>query len=157
MRVRHAFAVSALFCALFNAPAAVAQTATQADGACPMLPSDGGGLYWTALRTVSALLCRAMRNADNREAFALTMTRKVSFRLENDMREEEGEIEGRKVWWHRSEIAGRPNEVVRETLLKLGSDRVAHIYIRSDNAAEVARYQQLVQGLRFQASDLAQR
>jgi hypothetical protein len=147
--------------ALFCASGAFAQSAqpAPADSACPMLPVGNleSNLRWTSLRTDNALLCRALRNDNGSEAFALTMTKKVGFKLESDMREEKGNIQGQQVWWHRSEIAGRPTEVVRETLLKLSSDRVVHIYIRSGDASEVARYQQLVQTLQFAAPDIAKR
>jgi hypothetical protein len=146
-------ALAALFAS--NVCAQAASVAT-VDNGCPTLPVDSNGLHWTSLRTESALLCRALRD-DGREAFALTMTQKVGFRLESQAREEQGRIQGRKVWWHRSEIAGQPNEVVRETLVKLDSDRIAHIYIRSENAAEVAQYQQLVQSLQFATADIASR
>ncbi len=150
-------ALSALFC-VFHASAQSAPSVAT-DSACPMLPASdsNGGLSWASLRTDTAVLCRALRNDNGKEAFALTLTKKVGFKLEIDMREEQGEIQGRKVWWHRGEIAGRPTEVVRETLLKLDSNRVVHIYIRSGDAREVARYQQIVQGLQFEAPDIAKR
>jgi hypothetical protein len=152
-RIRTAL-VFAAFAVLFSS-SAFAQSATIGNG-CPMLPVDGSGLHWTTLRTKSVLLCRALRD-DGREAFALTITKKVGFKLESESREEKGQIQGHNVWWHRSEIAGRPNEVVRETLVKLGSDQIAHIYIRSENATEVAQYQQLVQSLQFATTDIASR
>jgi hypothetical protein len=156
-RSRLMLALSVLFCA--SGASAQSNPPAPADSACPIFPVSNAdsSLRWTSLRTNNSLLCRAVRSDNGNEVFALTLTNKVAFKLEGKMRKERGEIQGQKVWWHRGEIAGRPTEVVRETLLQLGSNRVVHIYIRSDDAGEVARYQQVVQGLQFAAPDIAKR
>lgn len=132
---------------------ATAQSAPE----CPTLPQDAGDLRWNVLRTDSALLCRAMRTDSGQEAFAVTLSRRSPFRPESELRAEEGRIQGEKIWWYRSEIAGRPNELVRETLLKIDRDRVAHVFIRTSDKDTLGRYQTIVQGLEFGAGGLATR
>jgi hypothetical protein len=152
---RHFPFLLALSAVLYSSSAFAQSAPVDAD--CPTLPAEASSLHWASLRTDGALLCRALRNDNGREAFALTMSKKVAFKLDSKSREEQSEIEGHKIWWHRSEIAGQPKEVVRETLVKLSSDRIAHIYIRSEDATEVARYQRLVQSLQFATSNVAKR
>lgn len=128
----------------------------QSAPACPTLPSDAANLQWTTLRTDSALLCRAM-DANGQEAFAVTVARKSPFKPTGSLREESGEMQGQKLWWYRTEIAGRPDELVRETLVKLGGDRVVHVFIRTSDKDTMGRYQRVVQGLQFDAGNVAQR
>lgn len=128
----------------------------QSAPACPTLPSDAANLQWTTLRTDSALLCRAM-DANGQEAFAVTVARKSPFKPTGSLREESGEMQGQKLWWYRTEIAGRPDELVRETLVKLGADRVVHVFIRTSDKDTMGRYQRVVQGLQFDAGNVAQR
>ena len=120
---------------------------------CPNLPQEAGNsLYWRAVQTPTSLLCRAMQSDDGKEAFAVTISRDVPFKLSNDMRDQAGTLEGQKMWWYRSEIVGQPNELIRETVVKLGSDKVVHAFIRTDNSDALGRYMQMVQGLRFNSA-----
>ncbi len=127
----------------------------QSAPACPTLPSDAANdLRWTTLQTDSALLCRAM-DAAGEEAFAVTVARKSPFKPNGSLREESGQMQGQKLWWYSTEIAGRPNEIVRETLVKLGADRVVHVFIRTTDKDTMSRYQRVVQGLQFDAGNVA--
>lgn len=147
--------LSTAFAGLLLAGAATHATAqTAAD--CPTMPPDAG-LTWNVLRTDSLLLCRAMRTDNSQEAFALTLSRKSPFRPESELREEQGQIEGRKFWWYRGEIAGRPKELVRETLVKLDNGQVAHVFIRTEDPATLGRYQGVVQSLQFDGGAFAAR
>ncbi len=128
----------------------------QSAPACPTLPSDAANLRWTSLQTDSALLCRAM-DVSGQEAFAVTVARKSPFKPTGNLREESGEMQGQKLWWYRTEIAGRPDELVRETLVKLGADRVVHVFIRTSDKDTMGRYQRVVQGLQFDAGNVARR
>lgn len=128
----------------------------QSAPACPTLPSDAANLQWTTLRTDSALLCRAM-DANGQEAFAVTVARKSPFKPNGSLREESGQMQGQKLWWYRTEIAGRPDELVRETLVKLSADRLVHVFIRTSDKDTMGRYQRVVQGLQFDAGNVAQR
>jgi hypothetical protein len=116
---------------------------------CPLLPQDAATLRWDVLRTDSALLCRAVDRDTGKEAFAVTLMRKSPFRPDSALREEQGTIQGERVWWYRGEIAGRPNLLVRETLVKVGQDQIAHVFIRTSDAEALGRYQNVVQGLQF--------
>jgi hypothetical protein len=143
---------------LLLSSAVYAQQSVPSSASCPALPADAvGSLQWVTLQTDTALLCRAVRKDDGLEAFALTLTRKSPFKPDSGLREEEGRIQGKKMWWYRSEIAGRPHELVRETLLKLDSGGVAHAYIRTGDASELTRYQQVIQALDFAAPSVAVR
>ncbi len=128
----------------------------QSAPACPTLPSDAANLQWTTLRTDSALLCRAM-DANGQEAFAVTVARKSPFKPTGSLREESGQMQGQKLWWYRTEIAGRPDELVRETLVKLSADRLVHVFIRTSDKDTMGRYQRVVHGLQFDAGNVAQR
>jgi hypothetical protein len=129
-----------------------------AGASCPTLPADAmDSLQWTRLQTDSALLCRAVRKDNGIEAFALTLTRKSPFKPVSSLREEKGAIQGKKMWWYRSEISGWPNELVRETLVKLDSNRIVHVFIRTSDANTLTRYQQVVQNLNFDAPSMATR
>lgn len=129
----------------------------QSAPACPMLPPAAStDLHWVALQTDSALLCRAMDTA-GQEAFAITVARKSPFRPNGSLREESGQMQGQKLWWYRSEIAGRPEDLVRETLVKIGSDRLVHIFIRTKDKATLSRYQQIAQSLEFNTANVANR
>lgn len=142
----------ALSAALFASTASA-----QSAASCPTMPLEAAtDLRWTTLRTDSALLCRAM-DAAGQEAFAVTVARKSPFKPNGSLREESGEMQGQKLWWYRTEIAGRPNELVRETLVKLGGDRVVHVFIRTSDKDTMGRYQRVVQGLQFDATNVAQR
>ncbi len=143
---------SALFAAMVASPASA-----QSASACPTLPSNTATeLRWTMLQTDSALLCRAMDSA-GQEAFAVTVSRKSPFKPSGDLREESGQLQGKNFWWYRTEIAGRPNELVRETLVKLGGDRVVHVFIRTTDKDVMSRYQQVIQGLEFEPANVANR
>lgn len=128
--------------------------AAQNAAACPSLPV-GTDLTWKVLRTDTVLLCRAMRDDNGQEAFAVTLSRKSPFKPDGDLREEQGKIQGEKFWWYRSEIAGRPKDLVRETLVKLNSDQVAHVFIRTEDPATLGLYQGIVQSLEFDGGALA--
>lgn len=144
--------LAALFL-LAAAGSASAQSATQ----CPALPDEAQDLQWSVLRTDTALLCRALRKDDGGEAFAVTLSRKSPFRPNSGLREEAGSLQGEKLWWYRAEIAGRPDELARETLVKLGRDQLVHVSIRTPDAAALKRYQAIVGDLHFDAVGLATR
>jgi hypothetical protein len=129
----------------------------QSTPACPALPPEAAtDLRWTTLQTDSALLCRAL-DSGGQEAFAVTVARKSPFKPNGSLREESGQMQGQNFWWYRTEIAGRPNELVRETLVKLDRDRVVHVFIRTSDKATLGRYQRIVQGLQFEPAAVAKR
>ena len=125
---------------------------------CPVLPAAAmSELHWVILQTDSALLCRAVSKNSGKEAFALTFSRKSPFKPDGNLRAEQAQIEGKRRWWYRAEISGRPDALVRETLIKLDSGGVVHAFIRSGDTGTLTRYQQMVQTLDFAPLSLATR
>lgn len=114
---------------------------------CPKLVADSG-LHWDAMQFPGLLLCRAIRESDASEAFAVTLSRNSPFKPRRSDRAEPAEIDGRKGYWYRSEVAGKVTEV-RETLVELGNDRVAHISLQAASAEQLGETQQQVQRLQF--------
>lgn len=148
------FVSSCLLCA---AGLSYAQSAPS-NSSCPTLPAAAmSELQWVMLRTDSALLCRAVSKDSGNEAFALTMSRKSPFKPDGSLRAEQGQIEGKKLWWYRAEIAGRPDALVRETLIKPASGGVVHAFIRTDDSGRLTRYQQMVETLEFAVPSVAAR
>jgi len=144
---------SILLAALACTPLAHAQDAA---GPCPALPTAAADLVWTDMQAGTLHLCRAI-DAQGREAFAVTISRDSPFKPQRGLREEEGRFGGETLWWYRSEIAGRPDELVREALLEIDRNRVAHVVIRTESPAELKQYQSVVENLRFGDPGLAQR
>lgn len=136
--------------AAFWVYSAIAQSAAPE---CPNLPKDvADSLSWQVLSTPEILLCRAMRNDNGKEAFAVTIGRSSPFKPDAARRDRETVIDGQKTFWYRSEIAGRPNEFNRETLVKVAPNHVAHVFIRTSDIEELGRYQEMVQNLQFNVS-----
>lgn len=120
---------------------------------CPNLPKDAADSFsWQVLSTPEILLCRAIRNDNGKEAFAVTIGRSSPFKPDAAQRDRETVIDGHKTFWYRSEIAGRPNEFIRETLVKVAPNNVAHVFIRTSDIEELGRYQEMVQNLQFNVS-----
>jgi hypothetical protein len=72
------------------------------------------------------------------------------FRPSRGNRAEEAVIDGRGVHWYRGEIAADPNAIVRETLIELDRNHVAHITLRADDEEQKAAAMRQVEALRFQ-------
>lgn len=125
----------------------------QSAATCPSLPSDAG-LRWEQLAGPGFVFCRALR-ADGSEAFAVTLSSDSPFEPSRRNRAEEGSIGGEGVYWYRSEIAGDPDAIARETLVELGPDRVAHISLRADSETQKAEAMRQVGALRFDDARLS--
>ncbi len=125
----------------------------QSSASCPTLPVDAG-LRWEQLDGPGFLFCKAVRDSDGGEAFAVTISRKSPFKPRRTDRAEEASIAGTPVHWYRSELAGQ-SVIIRETLLELGPDRVAHISLRAPDEEAKAQAMQQVQALGFQDARLS--
>lgn len=119
----------------------------QSTGSCPSLPADTG-LTWETKSAGSTQFCRALR-ADGTEAFGLYVAADSPFKPERANRAEEAQIDGRSMYWYRSELAGRPEVEARETLVKLPDGRVAYFWIQATSKDELARSLSQTNGLRF--------
>ena len=128
-----------------------AQTAYQDPLAgCPAFPADTGeSLRWEVLRVPDMLLCRAMSTESGAEAFALTISRESPFKPRRGDRAEVANLNGREVQWYRGEVPSEPNVLIRETLIKIREDRVAHVFMRANDAETLAKRQQMVLSLPF--------
>lgn len=123
---------------------AMAQTASR----CPELPA-ASNLSWQVMDGPDFTFCKAMRDEDGSQAFAVMLRAESSFKPSRSLREQETVIDGHEVRWYRSELALQPNAIVRETLLELGRNSTAHITLRATSEEQLAQTQRLIQGLRF--------
>lgn len=116
---------------------------------CPQLP-DGSDLRWEQRDVPGMVFCKALA-ADGGERFSVTLGESLPFRPDGKLNVGRGSIDGRKVRWYRGGDAFLPGVVIRETLLKLGRGREAHIVIRAPSEEALAEWTPLVEGLRFDA------
>ncbi|MDH5824119.1 hypothetical protein QFW77_14150 [Luteimonas sp. RD2P54] len=128
--------------------AAVAPAWAQTIDACPRLPGDST-LTWTERSSDSFVICRAVTE-DGREVFGLYLAGDSPFQPRRANREEAGVINGQDIRWYRSEVAGDPDKLVRETLLELDRDRVVHIWLHADSEDEMRQSMGMVEALRFE-------
>lgn len=119
-----------------------------ADG-CPQFPA-GSDLRWERRDVPGMVFCKALA-ADGGERFSVTLGDSLPFRPDGALGAGRGTIDGRKVRWYRGSDAFRPGVVIRETLLKLGRGREAHIVIRAPSEEALAEWTPLVENLRFEA------
>lgn len=131
------------FCLLLPLTASAQSAATT----CPQLPS-AAGLSWEVIQPPGLVFCRALRS-DGSEAFAVTLSEESPYRPSRSQRQERGQINGQDVWWHRSELGGSSDKIVREALLELPDDQVAHFAIIANSEDGLAQSQQWVSQLRF--------
>ena len=123
-------------------------TLAQSTSRCPELPA-ASGVSWQVMDGPDFTFCKAMRDGDGSQAFAVMLRAESTFRPNRSLREQEMTIDGHEVYWYRGELALEPNAIVRETLLELGNDNTAHISLRATSEDQLAETQQLIQGLRF--------
>lgn len=134
-------------CALiFAATAAQAQSAA----GCPHLPA-GSALEWSPRGNDAFLICSAV-GADGSEAFGVSLSADSAFQPRRLNRQERGVVAGQDIRWYRAEVGGRPDMLVRETLVELDRNRVAHIWIRTPSEQELQRMMALVERLDFSSS-----
>jgi hypothetical protein len=126
----------------------------QSTGNCPTLAADSG-LTWKQLDGPGFTFCKALRDADGSEAFAVTISEDSPFKPRRGDRAEQASIDGQNVYWYRSEVAAAPNVLVRETLLELEQDRVAHISMHAGSQEQLAELLRQVDAIRFQEKRLS--
>lgn len=141
-----------VFCCVFAfglAAAAYAQTTPD----CPQLPADSG-LKWEQRGNDSFLICSAVA-ADGEEAFGVSLSADSAFQPRRSNREERGVIGGQDIRWYRAENAARPDVLVRETLVELARDRVAHIWTRTHSEEQLQENMRLIETLDFEDTRLS--
>lgn len=123
------------------------QPAAGADGGCPQLPG-ADGLRWEQRDVPGMVLCKALA-ADGTELVSVILGRSLAFRAEGSLNVGRGTIDGRKVRWYRGSDGFDAGVVLRETVVKLGGGREAHVVIRAPSEDAATERMQLVEGLRF--------
>ncbi len=103
--------------------------------ACPQLDASTG-LSWEYRGGNGSDFCRALR-ADGSEAFGMYISAQPSFSPSRSNREESDTMGGREVQWYRAELAGEPDIVARETLIKLADGRSAHVWLQAASKPEL--------------------
>lgn len=126
---------------------AAATAHAQGAAACPQLAA-ATGLSWEYKAAGTTQFCRALR-ADGSEAFGLYVARESPFKPGRAARAEDSTIDGRRVQWYRSEIAGRPEVRARETVISLPDGRVAYLWIHARSDAELGEAVTQATTLRF--------
>jgi hypothetical protein len=126
----------------------------QSTGDCPSMAADSG-MAWEKLDGPGFTYCKAIRNEDGSQAFAVMIGRESPFRPRRGDRAEQAVIDGHGVHWYRGEIAADPDAIVRETLIELDRNHVAHITLRADDEEQKAAAMRQVEALRFQPALLS--
>lgn len=117
-----------------------------AAGDCPQLPPDSG-LRWEQRDVPGMVFCKAI-GADG-ELFSVTLGDALPFRPVGSQQSGRGTIDGHKIRWYRGSDGFDPDVVLRETLVKLGRRREAHVVVRAPSEDALASRLLLVEALRF--------
>lgn len=121
---------------------------------CPTLPANSG-LGWEKLDSADFTFCKAIRASDASQAFAVMIADSSPFKPRRGDRAEETVIDGHEAHWYRGQLAGNPGVLVRETLIELNRDHVAHISFRANSESALTETIREVEGLRFQGARLS--
>ena len=121
----------------------------QASSPCPQLPASAG-LDWEFSTGPDFVFCRALR-ADDSQAFGVYLGKDSPFEPKRKNRTETGTIDGQPVYWYRTEVATRANVEMRETLVELDNDRIAHIWFQANTSEQLADTFRQVQQLSFRS------
>ncbi|NDK37780.1 hypothetical protein DT603_02875 [Pseudoxanthomonas gei] len=131
-----------LLAALLGLPAAA--LAQQAPSRCPPLPASSG-LQWTEKVGNGFLACKAL-SADNRQSLNVMLTsRDPDLHLSRSQRAEAGRFSGESLHWYVPELAGSQDAAAsrRITVVKLGKDQYAQVWVDAASAEDLARLQTL--------------
>ena len=130
--------------------AAIWSPAVVAAGDCPQLPPDSG-LRWEQRDVPGMVFCKAI--GTDGERFSVTLGNSLPFRPVGSQQSGRGTLDGRKIRWYRGSDGFDPGILLRETLVKLGAGREAHIVIRASSEDALAVRLQQVETLRFDPGD----
>lgn len=112
---------------------------------CPALPSTSG-LHWEERASTGFLACKA-RSDDGRQSLNVMLTsRDPDIRFSRSQRAESGLFSGESLHWYVPEIAGSDAGFVasrRITVVKLGKDQYAQIWIDAESADDLSRLQSM--------------
>ncbi len=120
----------------------------QSGTTCPALPADSG-LAWEKLDGSGYTFCKAIRATDGGQVLAVMITAEAPFKPKRGDRVQEVMIDGHETWWYRGELATATGIEVRETILELGRDQVAHISLRAGSDQELSQAMTVAEALHF--------
>lgn len=129
---------------LLAASAAHAQSASP----CPALPADRD-VAWETLSGPGYTFCKAIRDSDGRQLLAVMITSEAPFQPRRRQRVQEAVIDGSRTWWYRGELSDTSGVEVRETLVELDREHVAHVSLRGRDENELLDAMALAEALRF--------
>jgi hypothetical protein len=145
MTLRPCLALLSL-CAALSMLAPAAMAAEALPRACPALPEETG-LHWETRDQGKFLLCRAM-DIENRQAFGIMLTEdKPDIRLNKSHRAEAGVINGQGMYWYYPDAGGNTLATRRITVVEIGEDQYAQIWIDATDEQRMQSLQNVVRGL----------
>lgn len=116
---------------------------------CPNLPTSSE-LQWEQRVDSGFIACKAV-DPDGRQVLNVMLTSKdPSIPLSRPLRAEEGGFSGRELYWYRLDLGGRvlPDmESRRITVVKLGKNHYAQVWINAGSAQELGALQSLTRQL----------
>ncbi|MBO9716532.1 MAG: hypothetical protein J7507_06910 [Pseudoxanthomonas sp.] len=118
--------------------------AAQDATACPALP-DGSSLRWEAKAGDGFTVCRALEG--DRQVLGVMLAAKPTVSLLRRNRVEEGHIGLHEVRWYQPEIAAQGSERKRVTVVELGEDRYAQVWIDASSDDELRQLIALAEGI----------
>ncbi|MBB1472701.1 MULTISPECIES: hypothetical protein [unclassified Luteimonas] len=121
---------------------------SQSGGGCPALPADSG-LAWEKLDGRGYTFCKAIRASDGGQVLAVMLSAEAPFKPRRGDRVNETMIDGQPTWWYRGELADTTGVKVRETIVELGRDQVAHISLRAGSDQEMSQAMSVAESLHF--------
>lgn len=119
--------------------------AQQGVSRCPSLPA-GSGLQWEERANTGFLACKARTEDGSKSINVLLTSRDPDLRLSRSRRAEPGVFSGAPLYWYLPELAGRDETYVasrRITVVELGKDQYAQIWIDAPSPAVVGELQTL--------------
>ena len=118
--------------------------ASAQDATCPALPA-GSNLHWQQQAGNGFTVCRALDG--ERQVIGVMLTSSPTVTLQRRNREEEGSIGAYEVHWYQPEIAVSTGERKRVTIVELGDDRYAQVWVDAANDAELRQLLSLAEGI----------
>lgn len=117
--------------------------AQQGASRCPALPPDSG-LQWVERASTGFLACKAHSADDRLSLNVMLSSRDPDIRLSRSQRAESGVFSGVSLHWYVPELAGQDAATVatrRITVIKLGKDQYAQIWIDAPSAEDLEHLQ----------------
>ncbi|MFT4198292.1 MAG: hypothetical protein QM601_10375 [Pseudoxanthomonas sp.] len=122
-----------------------------AEPGCPLLPA-GSGLQWQLSSGSGLTICKAVDAAGNRVLGVMLTGKEPELNQPRRNRAEKATIAGQEVRWYRTEIANQPGAQDRLTMVELGPDRYAQIWVYAPDADTAAQRVRLASQLDFERS-----